>query len=155
MLEKSQTDLNVLIEDVEQRLDYLEAKPNLEPTKGSITSPFGYRKDPFTGGTDFHSGIDIANWYGTKVKAAGSGVVTFAGYNGSYGYVIVVKHGYGYESIYAHNRKLLVKVGDRIKKGQVISEMGSTGRSTGPHLHFEVRYHGDPVNPLTVLNNDD
>lgn len=155
MLEQSQKDLSVLINDVEERLDYLEAKPNLEPTVGRISSPFGYRKNPFGSGTEFHTGLDIANWYGTKVRAAGSGVVTYAGYNGGYGRVIVIKHGYGYESIYAHNRKLLVKVGQMVEKGQVISEMGSTGRSSGPHLHFEVRYYSKPVDPKTILNNDD
>ncbi len=155
MLEKSQKELNVLINDVEERLAYLDAKPNLEPTVGRITSPFGYRRNPLGRGTEFHSGIDIANNRGTKIKAAGSGVVVFAGYNSGYGRLIVIKHGYGYESMYGHNRKLLVKVGDHVKKGQIIAEMGSTGRSTGPHLHFEIRYNKKSINPKTVLNNND
>lgn len=155
MLEESQKNLSTLIDDVEKRLDYLEAKPNLTPASGHITSPFGYRNNPFGRGREFHSGVDIANNYGIKIKAAGGGIVTCAGYNGGYGYVIVIKHGYGYETIYGHNQKLLVKVGDHVTKGQVISQMGSSGRSTGPHVHFEVRYQGTAIDPYTVLNNDD
>lgn len=155
MLQESQKELSVLIENVEKRLAYLEAKPNLFPTEGRISSPFGYRNNPFGSGRELHTGIDISNWYGTTVTAAGSGVVTYAGYNGGYGKVIVIKHGYGYESIYAHNNKLLVKVGDRVEKGQKISEMGSTGRSTGPHLHFEIRLNSKPINPKTVLNSNE
>ena len=125
------------------------------PTIGRITSGFGNRKNPFGKGTEFHSGLDIANSSGTKVKAAGSGVVTFAAYNGGYGRVIIINHGYGYQSVYAHNRKLLVRVGEEIEKGQIIAEMGSTGRSTGPHLHFEVRLNGKSINPKNVLDNFD
>jgi len=154
LADKSSEELNILIDDVEKRLDYLDAKPNLMPTVGRITSRYGYRKNPFGSGRDFHTGIDIANNSGTKVKAAGSGVITYAGYNSSYGRVIIISHGYGYQSVYGHNRKLLVKVGDKVEKGQIIAEMGNTGRSTGPHLHFEVRYYGNPKDPLTILNNN-
>lgn len=153
-LDQSSDELSKLISDVEERLKYLDAKPNLMPTNGELTSPYGYRNNPFGGGREFHSGIDIANTYGTKIKAAGSGVVTFAGYNGSYGRMIIISHGYGYQSIYGHNKKLLVQVGDKVEKGQEICEMGSTGRSTGTHLHFEVRLYGKPINPFDVLNNN-
>lgn len=155
LLNKSYEDLNSLIEDVEIKLKYLDAKPNLMPTTGKITSGFGYRKNPFGKGIEFHNGIDIANDIGTKIKAAGSGIVTFAGYNSSYGRYIIISHGYGYQSVYGHNKKILVKVGDKVEKGQIISEMGSSGRSTGPHLHFEVRLNGNPVDPLTVIDNMD
>lgn len=155
LLDKSSEELNSLIEDVEVKLKYLDAKPNLMPTTGKITSGFGYRKNPFGRGKEFHNGIDIANNIGTKIKAAGSGIVTFAGYNSSYGRYIIISHGYGYQSVYGHNKKILVKVGDIVEKGQIISEMGSSGRSTGPHLHFEVRLNGNPVDPLTVINNMD
>lgn len=155
LLDESHEELNSLIEDVEVKLRYLDAKPNLMPTTGRITSGFGYRKNPFGRGREFHNGIDIANNSGTKIKAAGSGVVTFAGYNGGYGRYIIISHGYGYQSVYGHNRKLLVKVGDKVEKGQVISEMGSSGRSTGPHLHFEVRLNGNPIDPMKVINNLD
>lgn len=154
-LDQSSLELSTLIDDVEKRLKYLDAKPNLMPTSGRITSGFGNRKNPFGRGTEFHNGIDIANSSGTKIKAAGSGVVTFAGYSSGYGRYIIISHGYGYQSIYGHNRKLLVKVGDKVEKGQIISEMGSTGRSTGTHLHFEVRLNGKSVNPMNVINNMD
>lgn len=153
LLDQSKEDLKNLIDDVDKKLKYLDAKPNLMPTTGRITSGFGYRRNPFGSGREFHTGIDIANSYNTEIKAAGSGVVTFAGYNGGYGRVIMISHGYGYQSIYGHNNKILVKVGQKVEKGQVIALMGSTGRSTGPHLHFEIRYYGKAVNPKTVINN--
>lgn len=155
LLDQSTEELSSLIEDVEKRLKYLDAKPNLMPTTGRISSGFGNRRNPFGKGIEFHAGLDIANSSGTKVMAAGSGVVTFAAYNGGYGRVIIINHGYGYQSVYAHNRKLLVKVGEQVDKGQVIAEMGSTGRSTGPHLHFEVRLNGKAINPNNILNNFD
>ncbi|SCG83102.1 putative metalloprotease HI0409 [Proteiniborus sp. DW1] len=155
LLDKSHQDLNSLIEDVEVKLKYLDAKPNLMPTTGRVTSGFGYRKNPFGRGREFHNGIDIANSSGTEIKAAGSGIVTFAGYNGGYGRYIIISHGYGYQSVYGHNRKLLVKVGDKVEKGQTISEMGNSGRSTGPHLHFEVRLNGNPIDPMKVIDNLD
>lgn len=154
-LDKSSEELSILIDNVEEKLKYLDAKPNLMPTNGRITSGYGYRKNPFGRGREFHNGIDIANSSGTKIKAAGSGVVTFAGYSSGYGRHIIISHGYGYQSVYGHNRKLHVKVGDKVEKGQIISEMGSTGRSTGTHLHFEVRLKGKPVNPMNVINNMD
>ena len=153
-LDKSTEDLSNLIVDLEKKLEYLDAKPNLTPTIGRITSPYGWRPNPFGSGRDFHNGVDLANSVGTRVNAAGSGVVTYAGYNGGYGRVVVIKHGYGYESIYAHNYKLNVKVGDKVKKGDMIAKMGNTGKSTGPHLHFEIRYYVKTVDPLTVLNNN-
>ncbi len=155
LLDKSSEELNILINDVEDKFKYLDAKPNLMPTTGKFNSGFGYRKNPFGKGREFHNGIDIGNSSGTKVKAAGSGVVTFAGYNSGYGRYLIISHGYGYQSVYGHNRKLLVKLGDKVKKGQVISEMGSSGRSTGPHLHFEIRLNGNPIDPMKVINNTD
>ncbi|KPU28356.1 hypothetical protein TR13x_00120 [Caloranaerobacter sp. TR13] len=153
LLDNSKEELSKLIVDVEKRLKYLDAKPNLMPTEGRITSDYGYRRNPFGRGREFHKGLDIANRSGTKIKAAGSGVVTFAGYYGGYGKVIIISHGYGYQSIYGHNKKLFVKVGQHVKKGEVIAEMGNTGRSTGPHVHFEIRYYGKPVNPKNIINN--
>jgi len=155
LLDQSSEDLNSLIDDVEVKLKYLDAKPNLMPTTGRITSGFGYRKNPFGRGREFHNGLDIANNSGTKIKAAGSGVVTFSGYNSSYGRYVIISHGYGYQSVYGHNRKILVKVGDKVEKGQVICEMGSTGRSTGPHLHFEIRLNGNLIDPMKVIDNMD
>ena len=113
---------------------------------------FGYRSDPFTGQTKGHTGIDIAVPTGTPVRAALPGVVTKATYNaGGYGYYVMIDHGNGMVTLYAHNSKLLVSVGDTVEAGDTVSLSGSTGRSTGPHLHFEVRVNGQRVNPRSYL----
>ncbi|QUH19281.1 M23 family metallopeptidase [Alkaliphilus sp. B6464] len=111
------------------------------PTRGRLTSPFGMRWGRR------HTGIDIASSRGTTVSAADAGKVSFAGKNGSYGNLVIIDHENGYQTYYAHNNKLIVKKGDRVYKGQKIAEMGNTGRSTGVHLHFEVRKNGTPINP--------
>ena len=117
-----------------------------------VTSEFGYRSDPFTGQTRGHTGIDIAVPTGTPVRAALPGVVTTAAYNaGGYGYYVMVDHGNGMVTLYAHNSKLLVQAGDAVEAGDILSLSGSTGRSTGPHLHFEVRINGQRVNPRSYL----
>lgn len=116
---------------------------------GTITSRYGSRK--IFGGTSFHGGIDIAKSYGTDVVAADGGEVIYAGWMGSYGYLVQIDHQNGYVTYYAHNSSLLVSVGDKVYKGQHIAEMGSTGRSTGNHCHFEVRYNGERQNPLKYL----
>jgi murein DD-endopeptidase MepM/ murein hydrolase activator NlpD len=139
------------IKELEKQLKYLECRPDKWPVSGRITSKFGYRIHPISGKRQFHDGLDIANDSGTKIVAAGSGIVTYSGWNGGYGRVIIISHGYGYKSVYAHNRKNLVEVGERVKKGQVIAELGNTGRSTGPHLHFEVYYKGNKIDPLKIL----
>ncbi len=115
-------------------------------SRGYITSPFGTRWGRM------HSGIDIGMPTGTSVKAADGGEVTYAGWKGSYGYLVIINHGANMETYYAHNSKLLVKKGDKVYKGQTIAESGSTGRSTGPHLHFEVRKNGTAVNPTKYVN---
>jgi murein DD-endopeptidase MepM/ murein hydrolase activator NlpD len=126
-----------------------EVKPSGWPVdSGYITSAFGNRTDPFTGLRGYHPGIDFAAQEGSQVLAVASGIVTEADDERSgYGNLIEINHGNGYVTRYGHNAKLLVKAGDRVKKGQVISLMGSTGRSTGPHVHFEVLLNGDVVNP--------
>ncbi len=143
--------LNVLIEEVTGQLEFLSAKPTKPPVQGRITSKFGYRKSPFTSKTQFHKGIDIANSLGTKIQAAGSGVVTFSGWNSGYGRTIIISHGYGYRTVYAHNKELLVEVGDKVNQGDAIAKLGSSGKSTGPHVHFEIHYEGKQIDPLTVL----
>lgn len=153
-LEETQKDLSKLIQNVDDRLKYLQAKPNLAPTSGRITSKYGWRKNPFGSGREFHYGLDIANNYNTKIKAAGDGIVTYAGYSSGFGRIIIISHGYGYETLYGHNNRLYVKTGDKVKKGQIIALMGSSGRSTGPHVHFEVRYYGKRINPATILNSN-
>lgn len=120
------------------------------PTSGTRTSGYGYRN--IFGGTSFHGGIDIANSYGTDIVAADGGVVIYAGWNsGGYGNLVEIDHQNGYVTYYGHNSSILVSVGDKVYKGQHIAEMGSTGRSTGNHCHFEVRVNGERVNPLNYL----
>jgi flagellar protein FlgJ len=118
---------------------------------GRVSSGFGYRKDPFTGRYKFHHGVDIAASEGTAVYPAKEGEVRFSGYQKGYGNVVVVDHGDGFVTKYAHNRANRVAAGDRVGPDTVIAEVGSTGRSTGPHLHFEVRYEGKQVPPEAVF----
>jgi len=140
-----------LIDDINKRLDYLASLPSAYPVTGSITSPFGSRTSPYGESSEFHPGIDIAVGYGTPVKAAGKGVVTYAGWLSGYGNVVMINHGYGITSVYGHNSQLLVKVGQTVNRGDIIAKSGSTGRSTGPHVHFEIRLNGNPVDPLKYL----
>jgi murein DD-endopeptidase MepM/ murein hydrolase activator NlpD len=121
------------------------------PVHGPITSPFGYRVHPVTGVTRFHSGIDIGVDYGTPVRAADHGTVIMAGWYGGYGNCVIIQHRGDLSTLYGHNSKLLVHEGERVRQGQVISLAGSTGMSTGPHCHFEVRASGTPVDPFPRL----
>ena len=116
-----------------------------EPIQGTITSRFGSRS------RGLHTGLDVATSSGTPIKAAASGVVSYAGYKGSYGYLVVIDHGDGIQTYYAHCSKIYVSAGDSVSQGQVISAVGSTGNSTGPHLHLEIRVNGEPVNPQNYL----
>lgn len=116
-----------------------------------FTSPYGYRRDPLTGGRRMHSGTDFAAPKGTDIFATASGVVIYAGYSGSYGNLIKIKHDFGIETRYAHLSKIRVKKGQRVSRGDHIGDMGNTGRSTGTHLHYEVRSGGKPVNPMNYL----
>ncbi|MBS7013433.1 MAG: peptidoglycan DD-metalloendopeptidase family protein, partial [Veillonella sp.] len=118
------------------------------PVSGEITSPYGYRVHPIWGTTIYHSGIDIGVDEGTPVHAADGGVVVWSGWMGGYGYAVVIDHGNGLSTLYGHNSELAVDEGQSVAKGQVISYAGSTGNSTGPHVHFEVRVNGDPVDPM-------
>ena len=120
------------------------------PVYGRITSRFGYRS--IFGSYSYHSGLDIAVPYGTSVKASDGGTVTFAGYKGSYGYLVIINHGNGEQTYYGHNSSLLVSAGDKVYQGQTIAKAGSTGRSTGSHCHFEIRINGTAVNPAAYLN---
>lgn len=153
ILSDKKLELEIFIEDLEAQFEYLETVPNIMPASGRITSKFGNRRDPFTRKIQFHQGIDIANSSGTSIKAAAKGTVIYAGYNGGYGRTIIIDHGNGYKTLYAHNRELLVKKGEKVEKGQVIAKMGSSGRSTGVHLHFEIHKNNKAIDPLTVINN--
>jgi murein DD-endopeptidase MepM/ murein hydrolase activator NlpD len=132
----------------------LEGVPQVVPVSGGeITSGFGYRSDPFTGGGAFHPGLDFRGAYGSPIYAAGSGTVSFVGQIHGYGNVVEISHGNGLLTRYAHMSKTLAKVGQRVAAGDAIGQIGSTGRSTGPHLHFEVRINGGVVNPRRYLEN--
>ena len=120
-------------------------------TRGWLSSYFGKRTDPFTGRRAHHAGIDFAGKLNSDVVAVAAGVVTYAGKRYGYGNLVEINHGKGYATRYGHNSEILVKVGDTVKKGQTISRMGSTGRSTGPHVHFEVLYNGRAVNPIKYI----
>lgn len=121
------------------------------PVRGPLTSPFGYRTHPILGTTRFHSGLDFGVDHGTPIQAAGSGIVLVAEWYGGYGNCVILQHGNDMTTLYAHCSKLHVAQGDRIRQGQIIGDVGSTGMSTGPHLHFEVRQAGTPVDPLGFL----
>ncbi|HEY3299203.1 MAG TPA: M23 family metallopeptidase [Methylophilaceae bacterium] len=130
------------------------ALPNEMPVKGAYnSSSYGWRVDPFTGNNAFHEGLDFPAQIGTPIYAAASGIVTTAELTPDYGKIIKIDHGSGVETRYAHASRLLVTVGERVEKGQLIAEVGSTGRSTGAHLHFEVRLNGDPLDPRKYLVN--
>lgn len=121
------------------------------PVNGVVTSPYGYRTHPIFGTTIYHSGMDIGVDYGTPVHAADGGVVVEAGWISGYGYAVIIDHGNGLSTLYGHNQELAVSEGQAVSQGQVIAYAGSTGNSTGPHVHFEVRANGDPVDPSAYL----
>ncbi len=125
--------------------------PAIAPTKGWVTSGFGYRKDPFTGRRTFHEGLDIAARVGTPIVATADGVVMMAGWKEGFGKTVMINHGFGYVTRYAHCSKIIVKPGQQVKRGEVIAYVGNTGRSTAPHLHYEVRIKGKPVNPYPYI----
>lgn len=121
------------------------------PSNGYISSPYGYRSHPLLGNRRLHTGMDFAAGYGSTIRAADSGTVLYSGWYGGYGKTVIINHGKGITTLYGHSSKLYVKSGENVKRGQAISAIGSTGLSTGPHLHFEVRKNGTPVNPANYL----
>jgi len=132
----------------------LSSTPSIWPTRGWVTSGFGFRKSPFTGLREKHEGWDIAARAGSPVRATADGEVVVEGREYGYGNMIEINHGYGVVTRYGHNSKHKVKVGDRVKRGQVIALVGNTGRSTGPHVHYEVLLHGVPVSPKNYILED-
>ena len=119
--------------------------------KAPVTSPFGWRRHPIFGVRKFHSGVDLAGPNRSPIRAADSGNVLYTGWYRGYGKVVIISHGKGMATLYAHLSRQAVKVGDNVTKGDVIAYEGSTGFSTGPHLHFEVRVDGKPNNPLNFV----
>ena len=130
----------------------MAATPSLLPIAGWISSPFGYRRHPLDGAFRLHAGIDLAAEPGTPVRAPADGMVLFSGYKEGYGKCVVLDHGYSIRTLFAHNSKLFVNQGVRVRRGETLSEVGSTGMSTGPHLHYEVRKNGVPVNPAAFFS---
>ena len=123
----------------------------LYPVVGRISSYFGERPDPFTGVANYHNGIDIVNRPGTSIRAAMAGTVADVGFNYNYGNYVILKHSGQYQTLYGHLTRYLVRRGQRVQQGETIGELGTTGYSTGPHLHFSVFHNGQPVDPLRFL----
>jgi murein DD-endopeptidase MepM/ murein hydrolase activator NlpD len=157
-MEQVKKEIQKTMESVANIKDYLSeqrdiymATPRGWPVSGYISSPFGYRIHPQKGTREMHTGLDIAAEPGSPVKVTADGIVSFAGWSGGSGNLVVIEHGFGYSTCYAHNKKILVQVGEKVNRGEIISYVGSTGNSTGPHSHYEVWIDGKPVNPKTYL----
>jgi len=147
-IESSREDKAGLQKFLEGQKNLLASTPSIWPTKGWLSSGFGYRESPFTGENEFHKGIDVSTRTGEPIVASADGVVLFTGWDGGYGRVVVVKHGQGFETKYAHLNESLVTRGQHVKRGETIGLVGDSGRTTGSHLHYEVHLNGVPVNPI-------
>lgn len=154
--------INKTIDSVGEIKDYLSeqrdlymATPKGWPVNGWLSSVFGRRKHPLKGTRDFHTGVDISANPGTPIKATADGIVSFSGWSGANGRLIAIEHGHGFRTYYAHNKKNTVKVGDVVQRGDIIAYVGSTGSSTGPHVHYEVWKDGKPRNPRPYLKEGD
>jgi murein DD-endopeptidase MepM/ murein hydrolase activator NlpD len=142
-----------LLDKLEGQRNLLASTPAIQPADGWMTSRFGHRVSPFTGRKEFHKGVDIANRKGTAILATANGIVAYAGKQGSMGKVLVIDHGHGMITRYAHLSEALKKQGEKVERGDIIAQMGNSGRSTGPHLHYEIHLNGVPVNPVTYILN--
>ena len=142
-----------LMDKLEGQRNLLASTPAIRPTSGWLTSRFGRRVSPFTNRKEFHKGLDIASRKGTAILATANGIVSYAGKKGTMGNVLVIDHGHGMITRYAHLSETLKKRGEKVKRGDIIAQMGSSGRSTGPHLHYEVHLNGVPVNPANYILN--
>jgi len=157
-MEDLKKQIKMTVETVGEIKDYLSKQRDLYvsiprgwPVQGRITSTYGRREHPTLGDHEFHSGVDIAADPGTPVKATADGIVSFAGWSGGSGNLVVIEHGFKYSTFYAHNKMVCVSVGQKVKRGDIISYVGSTGNSTGPHVHYEVWHEGRPINPARYL----
>ena len=146
----SQTELSNFLKE---QKSILACTPSISPAKGWFSSGFGYRISPFTDRREFHKGVDIGNRTGTPIIAPADGLVVFAAREGNFGKLIAINHGYNLMTRYGHLNKFRVKKGQHVKRGQIIGEIGASGRATGPHLHYEVLLNGVPVNPLRYILN--
>jgi murein DD-endopeptidase MepM/ murein hydrolase activator NlpD len=151
LLQGLESRLNFVRHDVEQREVLGKATPSIWPTRGELTGFFGGRSDPFTGEPGFHQGIDISSEKGQPVYATADGVIDSAAYTGDYGNLVVVKHAFGLTTRYGHLSGFEVAAGDSVKRGDIIGYVGSTGRSTGAHLHYEILVNGQLLDPLKLL----
>ena len=151
--EKQQAKMVSLLGKLEGQKNLLACTPAIRPAKGWVTSHFGYRRSPFTGRREFHKGLDIANQIGTDIVVSADGMVKAVGSKRYLGKYVIIDHGHGMVTHYAHIDKALVKRGDKVKRGDLIAKMGNTGRSTGPHVHYAVYLNGVPVNPAKYILN--
>lgn len=151
LLEGLESRLHVVSRDVDRRNALAAATPSMWPAYGWLSSTMGPRRDPFTGGRDYHSGLDIAGERGQPVFATAAGTVTYVGRQGAYGNLIVIDHGFGLETRYGHLSKFAVNKGAKVQRGHVIGQVGATGRATGYHVHYEVLANGRLLNPLRLL----
>jgi murein DD-endopeptidase MepM/ murein hydrolase activator NlpD len=154
LLEGLNSRLTAVSHAVERRNALADATPSMWPVIGWLSSTMGMRKDPITGGNEYHSGLDIASERGDPVFATAAGTVTYVGRRGAYGNLVVIDHGFGLESRYGHLLKYLVTPGSTVSRGDIIAQVGATGRATGYHLHYEVVANDRPINPLTLLTQE-
>lgn len=140
-----------LWESLSERQSLLNSTPNIKPTRGWLTSRFGYRVSPFSGKTTLHAGLDIAAAPGSPVYSPADGVVVYASYDESYGKLVTIDYGFGVTTRFGHMSQIYVQAGQRVKKWDVVGAVGNTGRSTGPHLHYEIRINGTPVDPANYI----
>jgi murein DD-endopeptidase MepM/ murein hydrolase activator NlpD len=157
-LSQTAFDIEQMLQDQYELLadqkSFLAALPTRKPAVGYFTSGFGVRKSPINDRVKMHEGLDIANHPGTPIKATADGVVMFSATKAGYGQTVILDHGYGLETWYAHTRKILVSKGQKVERGETIALLGNSGRSTGPHCHYEVRVNGTPVDPLSYVLED-
>ena len=136
---------------LEAKRSVLASTPTIWPVRGLITAGYGYRVSPFTGQREMHEGLDIATSFGTPIMATADGVVSFVGPLAAFGNVVFINHGHGFTTFYAHTSSARVKEGQQVKRGQIIAYVGTSGRTTGPHVHYEVQVNGATVNPLKYI----
>ncbi len=149
--QKREQEMATLWDLLSDRQDFLAATPTLKPTNGYYSSRFGLRRHPISGRTLLHAGVDIAAPYGTPIFATADGMVSYAGYETGYGHVVSIDHGYGVLTRYAHNSKIFVRTGQKVRRFESIAAVGSSGHSTGPHVHYEVIVKGMPVDPMNYI----
>lgn len=149
--QKVELNMTKLWDNLSERRDLLDHTPSIYPAYGWVSSHFGYRNDPFTGKVTLHKGLDVAGPIGTPVFSPASGVVSYVGYEPGYGKIVSIDHGFGVVTRFAHNSKIFVKVGQSVTRRDKISAIGNTGRSSGPHVHYEVRVNGIPVDPKNYV----